>query len=246
MPRYKITIEYDGTGISGWQSQANGNSIQQFLELAIATFTKEKVMVHGSGRTDAGVHALAQVAHFDLKKDYPTHVVQRAINHFLKPNKVIVTNCEIVDDEFHARFSAKRRLYQYVVLSRSAPSLLFENKVWHVKEKLDIKRMQAAADLLIGQHDFSSFRATHCQALSPIKTVEEIKIIQEGDKILFNLKAPSFLHHMVRNIVGTLVLVGKGKWRIEDIKKALDAKDRKAGGPTAPAQGLYFVRVEYD
>lgn len=246
MPRYKITIEYDGTGVSGWQRQVNGNSIQQFLEEAIAKFSKEQVTVHGSGRTDAGVHAFAQVAHFDLELEHHPHIIQRTINHFLKPNKVIITECEIVDVEFHARFSAKRRLYQYVVLNRLVPSVLLENRAWHVRENLDVNKMQEAANLLLGLHDFTSFRATHCQALSPIKTVDEIKISQEDDKIFFNLKAPSFLHHMVRNIVGTLVLVGKGKWKVEDVARALAAKDRKASGPTAPAQGLYFVKVQYD
>jgi len=245
MPRYKITIEYDGTGISGWQFQSNGNSIQQYLEEALLKFSKEKATVHGSGRTDAAVHALAQVAHFDLEKEYQPHIIQRGINHFLKPQKIVITNCEIVDDSFHARFSAKRRYYQYHILNRIYPSVLLENKVWHVKEKLDIGKMQEAANLLLGLHDFTSFRATHCQALSPIKTVDEIRIEKEGDKIIFHLKAPSFLHHMVRNIVGTLALVGKGKWKIEDVKKALEMKDRKAAGPTAPPQGLYFVNVEY-
>lgn len=246
MPRYKITTEYEGTGISGWQFQNNGNSIQQYLEEAILKFSKEQVTVHGSGRTDAGVHALAQIAHFDLEKEYQVHVIQRGINHFLKPNKIIIINCEIVDNEFHARFSAKKRHYQYIVLNRLVPSVLLENKAWHVKEKLDVNKMQEAANLLLGLHDFTSFRATHCQALSPVKTIDEIKIESQDDKIIFYLKAPSFLHHMVRNIVGTLVLVGKGKWQVQDVAKALAAKDRKASGPTAPAQGLYFVKVQYD
>lgn len=245
MPRYKITIEYDGTKLAGWQYQRNGLSVQQCLEEAVEKFSKEKVKVHGSGRTDAGVHALAQIAHFDLDKDFCEHVILRAINHFLKPNKVMLTACEIVDDQFHARFSAKRRNYQYLILNRRYPSVLDMNRVWHVKDDLDLTKMQEAATLLIGQHDFSSFRAVQCQALSPIRTIEEINIQKTGEKIIFNLRAPSFLHHMVRNIVGTLVLVGKGKWEVEDVAKALAAKDRKASGPTAPACGLYFAKVEY-
>jgi tRNA pseudouridine38-40 synthase len=245
MPKYKITIEYDGTEISGWQRQGNAPSIQQFIEEAIESFSKEKVIVYAAGRTDAGVHALGQVAHFELEKDFPDYVVKRAINHFLKPNKIIILHCEIAESEFHARFSAKKRNYRYVILNRSSPSVLEANRAWHIHEKLDLVKLQEAANLLIGKHDFSSFRATHCQAQSPIKTLDEIKIYQEADKVIFTLRATSFLHHMVRNIVGTLILVGLGKWKVEDIKKALEAKKRAQAGPTAPAHGLYFTKVEY-
>jgi len=245
MPRYKIIIEYDGSGISGWQRQTNSNSVQQFIEEAIEKFSQEKVIIHAAGRTDAGVHALGQVAHFDLEKDYPSDVVKRAINHFLRPNKVIILNCQVIDNEFNARFSAIKRHYRYVILNRKSPSVLEVNKVWHVHEDLDIEKLQIAANLLIGQHDFTSFRATHCQAQSPIKTLDEIKIYREGEKVIFTLKARSFLHHMVRNIVGSLVLVGVGKWQVEDITKALQAKNRRSAGPTAPACGLYFVQVDY-
>lgn len=245
MPRYKITIEYDGGNISGWQRQNNTSSVQQFIEEAIAKFSQEEVMVHGAGRTDAGVHALGQVAHFDLNRDYPVHVVQRAINHFLRPNKIILVDCQYVNAEFHARFSAKKRNYQYLILNRRFPSVIEENRAWHVREDLDIDKLEQAANLLIGQHDFTSFRASLCQANSPIKTLDEVKIYRQGEKVIFTLRARSFLHHMVRNIVGSLVLVGSGKWQVEDIAKALLAKDRRSAGPTAPAHGLYFTRVEY-
>ncbi len=245
MPRYKITIEYDGSNISGWQRQDNASSVQQFIEEAIAKFSQEQVMVHGAGRTDAGVHALGQVAHFDLILDYPIHVVQRAINHFLRPNKIILTDCQCVDSEFHARFSAKKRNYQYVIINRKSPSVLAENRAWHVREDLNIDQLQQAAKLLVGLHDFTSFRASLCQASSPIKTLDEIKVYREGEKVIFTLRARSFLHHMVRNIVGSLVLVGNGKWQVEDISKVLLAKDRRSAGPTAPAHGLYFTKIEY-
>lgn len=245
MPRYKITIEYDGTGISGWQRQINSSSVQQFIEEAIEKFSQEKVTVHGAGRTDSGVHALAQVAHFDLKKSYPDFIVQRAINHYLKPNRIIITDCEIVNETFHARFSAKKRHYRYIILNRPSPSSIDLDRSWHIREKLDIEKMQQAASILVGEHDFTSFRTMRCQALSPIKTIDEIKIHQEEEKIIVNISAKSFLHHMVRNIIGTIVPVGLGKISVEDISKIIQAKDRKEAGVTAPAQGLYFKKVEY-
>ena len=245
MPRYKVTIEYNGSGISGWQRQKSGNSIQQFIEEAIEKFSKEAVMVYGAGRTDAGVHALGQVAHFDLEKEHPVHVVQRAINHFLRPHKIILVNCEIIDDEFHSRFSAKKRNYKYIILNRPSASVLEADKAWHLRGELNIDKMQEAANILIGKHDFSSFRSAHCQAQSPIKTMDEIKIYREGEKVFFTLRATSFLHHMVRNIVGTLIFVGTGKWQVEDVLKALEDKNRRSAGPTAPAHGLYFTKIDY-
>ena len=245
MARYKIIIEYDGSDISGWQRQDNATSIQQFIEEAIENFSQEKVTIHGAGRTDAGVHSTGQVAHFDLTKDYPSYVVQRAINHFLRPNRIILVDCQIVETNFNARFSALKRHYRYVILNRSSPSVLTSHRAWHVREELDLEKLQEAANLLVGQHDFTSFRATHCQAQSPIKTLDEIKVYREGEQVIFTLKARSFLHHMVRNIIGTLILVGIGKWKVEDISKALEAKNRRSAGPTAPAHGLYFTKVEY-
>ncbi len=246
MPRYKITIEYDGSNISGWQRQLNSSSVQQFIEEAIEKFSLQKTIVHGAGRTDSGVHALAQVAHFDLEKQHPTYVVLRAINHFLRPHKIVITACEIVSEDFHARFSAKKRHYRYIILNRQALSALDANRSWHVKEFLSIEKMQQAANLLLGKHDFTSFRALHCQASSPIKTLDEIKIYREDEQIIIAIKAQSFLHHMVRNIVGTLVPIGMGKLAVEDMSKILEEKNRKAAGPTAPAHGLYFSMVEYD
>lgn len=245
MPKYKIIIEYDGSTTCGWQRQENGPSIQQFIEEAIEIFAKEKVTVHAAGRTDAGVHALGQVAHFDLKEEYPAEIVQRAVNHFLKPNPIIIIECNITENDFHARFSAKKRNYKYVIINRRAPSVIEINRAWHIHKKLDVGKMQEAAKFLIGYHDFTSFRALHCQAASPLKTIDEINIYQEDNKIFFTLRATSFLHHMVRNIVGSLAQVGMNKWKIEDIKTALEAKDRSKAGPTAPAHGLYFTKVEY-
>ena len=245
MPRYKIIIEYDGSNISGWQRQAHCSSVQQFIEEAIKKFSKEKVTIHASGRTDAGVHAKGQVVHFDLERSYSLKEVQGAINYFLKPNKIIIIACEEVNEDFHARFSSLKRHYQYVVLNRKAVSVLDENRSWHIRDELDIKSMQIATKHLLGKHDFTSFRAVHCQAKSPIKTIDKIEIFKDGEKIFFNLKATSFLHHMVRNIVGSLVLVGQGKWQPDDIAKVLEAKDRSKAGATAPACGLYFVKVDY-
>ena len=245
MPRYKIIIEYDGGNISGWQRQAHSSSIQQFIEEAIEKFSKEKVTIHAAGRTDAGVHALGQVAHFDLTKNYSTKEVQGAINYFLRPNKIIILDCEIVNETFHARFSAIKRHYRYVILNRKPSSVIDADRAWHIRDSLDIEKLQQAANLLLGKHDFTSFRALHCQAQSPIKTLDEIKVFAEGEKVIFTLKATSFLHHMVRNIVGSLVLVGTGKWKVDDIAKVLEARDRRSAGPTAPAHGLYFAKVEY-
>ena len=245
MNRYKICIEYDGTHYSGWQKQKNSVSIQEEIEKALYAFSQEKTLVYGMGRTDAGVHAIAQVAHFDLEKDRPQETVQLGINYFLKNHPIIITHCEKVDINFHARYSAKRRIYRYVMLNRIAPPALDMNRVWHINRTLDLKKIEAAAKILIGTHDFSSFRTTLCQAKSPIKTLEYIKISQDGEKIIFELCAPSFLHHMVRNIVGTLHLIGIGKFSNQDLKDYLDAKDRNIIKYTAPASGLYFVAALY-
>ena len=192
-----------------------------------------------------GVHALGQVAHFDLEKHYTLKEIHGAINYFLKPNKIIVIDCMEVDQEFHARFSALKRHYQYIILNRKAASVLDSNRMWHIRDELNIEAIEQAANHLIGKHDFTSFRALHCQALSPIKTIDEIKIFKSEERIFFNLKATSFLHHMVRNIVGSLALVGNGKWQPDHIAKVLQAKNRIYAGPTAPACGLYFVKVDY-
>ena len=245
MPRYKIIIEYDGTKFAGWQRQLAAPSVQQAIEEAIEKFSGEIVVVHAAGRTDAGVHALGQVAHFDLDKHFPPDIIQRAINHFLRLDKIVITEAQEVDNDFHARFSAVKRYYEYVIINRKAPLALELDKAWHIRDYLDVEKMQEAANILIGKHDFTSFRASQCQANSPVKTLDEIKVFTQGQKVIFSLKATSFLHHMVRNIVGSLKLVGVGKWEVEQMAKALAAKNRSEAGPTAPACGLYFTKVEY-
>ncbi len=245
MPRYKLSIEYNGNNFAGWQLQAHAISVQKCIEEAIEKFSGKKVSVHAAGRTDAGVHALGQVAHFDLEKNYIPKEVQGAINHYIKPHKITINNCEIVADDFHARFSAKKRYYRYQILNRPCKSIFASDISWHIREKLEIELMQDAARALEGSHDFTSFRTVHCQALSPIKTIDEIKVYKEHDYVIFELRAKSFLHHMVRNIVGSLVNVGLKKWQAEDIKRILEAKDRRLAGQTAPARGLFFVKVDY-
>ena len=246
MKRYKIIIEYDGTDLIGWQENKDGPSVQSLIQDAIFKFCGQNVMVHGAGRTDAGVHACAMVAHFDLDKDETEYTVMSAINFYLKGGPVVILNCEKVSDDFHSRFSCVRRNYKYVIVNRRAPAVL-ESKVWHVKHPLDILAMQVAAKKLIGKHDFTSFRASECQAKSPIKTLDKIKITESeigfGKKIEFEFSAQSFLHHQVRNFVGTLVEIGLGKNL--DIEEILAAKDRSAAGPTAPASGLYFISADY-
>lgn len=313
--RYKITIEYDGTNLLGWQKQLDGPSVQQYLEEALIGFAKNnlveldeseenneqtfklsnanickndgfseedgvastersrrtqrlggtdicvrentstekllklsnKTIIQGAGRTDAGVHALAQVAHFDLKKAMEPFRIREAFNAHLKINNapVAVLDVEPVSDEFHARYSAKGRGYIYRILNRRAPSALERNRVWWVPVPLDIEKMRQGAAWLIGHHDFSSFRASACQALSPIKTLDKIDITTRGEEIIFEVEARSFLHHQVRNIVGSLKMVGDGHLHPYDIKKILEAKNRSAAGVTAPAEGLYLSKVKY-
>ncbi|AAU04300.1 tRNA pseudouridine(38-40) synthase TruA [Rickettsia typhi] len=245
MYRYKITIEYLGTHFSGWQRQAGVLSVQQILEEAIYKFSGEQVTLFGSGRTDAGVHAIGQIAHFDLSKYLEPYKIIKAINYFVRPYAVGVWNCELVSNNFHARFSATSRHYIYRIVNRTYPSVIDLNRVWWISAPLDVLAMQQAATYLLGKHDFTSFRSSSCQSKSPIKTLTEINIIKEYEEIKLYLSAPSFLHYMVRNIVGSLVLVGKNIWQVEQIKNVLDAKDRKVAGPTAPAFGLYFIKAEY-
>ena len=243
MTRYKINIEYDGTDLIGWQENQQGPSVQSLLQDAIFKFCGEKTEVYSAGRTDAGVHALSMVAHFDLEKDSDAQTVMRAMNFYLNDKPVSVLSCEKVSDDFHARFSCKKRNYKYIVVNRSAPVVLRKNRVWWVPQKLDVESMKAAAQKLIGKHDFTSFRAAQCQAKSPIKTLDSCVITQNGDEIIFEFSAQSFLHHQVRNMVGTLVEIGLGKDL--DIDKIFEAKDRSAAGINAPACGLYFVSAEY-
>ena len=245
MPRYKLTIEYDGTPSVGWQHQTNGISVQSAIESAIEAFSREKVRLHAAGRTDAGVHAFGQVAHVDLEKHFPAYKIREALNYYLRPYPIVIIEAEETDDLFHARFSAVERSYCYKVLCRPAPPVLEKKRVWHIKRPLNVEMMQQAAMFLIGKHDFTTFRASECQASSPIRTLNRFKITQEGNLILFHVLALSFLHHQVRNMVGSLKLVGEGKWSPEDFKRALEAKNRQAGGPTAPPEGLYFIHVRY-
>ena len=245
MPRYKITIEYDGTDYAGWQQQKDAPSIQEELQKAAFKFLAEDVLVTGAGRTDAGVHALGQVAHFDTTKTLEPFKLCQAFNAHLRPQPISVLDAEIVSDDFHARFSAKKRFYVYKILNRRSRPALYVNRMWWVHQPLDVEKMQDAAQVLIGKHDFSTFRAAACQAKSPIKTLDEIRIERYGEFVFFYVSARSFLHHQVRNIVGTLKLVGEGVWTKQNVIDALEAKDRKAGGPTAAAEGLYFEKVIY-
>lgn len=247
MQRWKITIEYDGTTFCGWQKQNDCVTVQEVIEDSIANLSidKEHVEIYGSGRTDTGVHALAQVAHFDLDREMEDYKICDAINYFLMPYDVAVINAEKVNEEFHARFDAKQRSYIYKILNRRNPSPLHKNRVWHYVHDLDEKAMQEAANMLIGKHDFSTFRAANCESKSPVKTIDEIKLTRDGDFVFMNISAKSFMYHQVRNIIGSLVMVGDGRWSLEDFKKAFEAKDRARGGVTAPACGLYFEKVEY-
>lgn len=243
MARYKINVEYDGTDLIGWQENIQGPSVQSLLQDAIFKFCGERVVVYSAGRTDAGVHALSMVAHFDLEKDTVPETIMRAMNFYLINDPVSVLNCEKVSDDFHSRFSCVKRNYKYVVLNRAAPVVLQQNRVWWVPQKLDVEKIKIAAQKLIGKHDFTSFRAAQCQSKSPIKTLDSCIITQNGDEIIFEFSARSFLHHQVRNMVGTLVEIGMGKDL--DIDKIFDAKNRSAAGINAPASGLYFVRADY-
>lgn len=243
MTRYKINIEYDGTDLIGWQINQDGPSVQSLLQEAIFKFCGEQVEVYSAGRTDAGVHAISMVAHFDLSRDQDAQTVMRAMNFYLVNKPVSVLNCEKVSDDFHARFSCVARHYKYVVVNRSAPVVLNKNRVWWVPQKLDVDAMKKAAGKLLGKHDFTSFRAAQCQAKSPIKTLDSVSITQNGEEIIFEFSARSFLHHQVRNMVGTLVEIGMGK--PYDIDEIFVAKDRSAAGITAPASGLYFVAADY-
>ncbi len=245
MPRYKLTIEYDGTGFAGWQRQNHDISIQQRVEEAIEAYCQTHCPITSAGRTDAGVHATGQVAHVDLPEERSEFSVRQGINYYLPDVAISVLNAALVDDEFHARFNAVKRHYRYRIINRAAPPALDAMRAWHIHKPLAIDAMREAAAHLIGQHDFTSFRASECQAKSPIKTLDQLDISVEGENVLIAVSARSFLHHQVRNLVGTLAQVGIGKWEPAQLKTALDARDRSAGGPTAPAHGLYFTQVDY-
>ncbi|MBI3113745.1 MAG: tRNA pseudouridine(38-40) synthase TruA [Rhodospirillales bacterium] len=245
MGRYRITVEYDGRDFVGWQRQANGPSVQQALEQAIEKFCGEKVTLYGAGRTDSGVHALGQVAHFDLGRDAEPDTVRDALNFHLRPAPVAVLEAARTTKDFDARFSAKQRAYLYRITNRRAPLGIGRGMSWWVPVPLDAAAMNAAAQTLVGRHDFTTFRAQQCQAKSPVKTLDELTVARAGELIEVRTRARSFLHHQVRNMVGTLKLVGEGKWTAAEVAAALAAKARAAAGPTAPADGLYLVEVVY-
>jgi tRNA pseudouridine38-40 synthase len=245
MPRYKLTIEYDGTPFVGWQVQDNGPSVQGVLTEAIAAFTGERVAVAGAGRTDAGVHARGQVAHIDLAKEWDGDTVRDAINFHLRPRPIAVLTAEQVAEDFDARFSAIKRHYLYRIVNRRADLALDQTRAWRVPRPLDGDAMHAAAQKLVGRHDFTTFRAAECQAKSPVKTLDRLDVMRDGDEVRISAAARSFLHHQVRSMVGSLVPVGEGKWSAEELADALAARDRTRCGQVAPPQGLYLVRVEY-
>lgn len=245
MPRYRIIVEYDGTPFCGWQMQANGPSVQGFLTAAIKGFCREEVLVQGAGRTDAGVHALGQAAHFDLTAAYAPGTVRDAVNAHLRPHPIAVLRAEIVPDDFDARFSARRRHYLYRIVNRRPDLALDRHRAWRAPRMLDADAMHTAAQRLIGKHDFTTFRAAECQAKSPLKTLDRLDVARHGDEISVRASARSFLHHQVRSMVGSLVLVGDRRWSADDLAVALAARDRAACGPVAPPEGLYLVSVDY-
>jgi tRNA pseudouridine38-40 synthase len=245
MPRYKLTLEYDGTPFVGWQVQENGPSVQARLAFAIKAFSGEETIPRGAGRTDAGVHALGQVAHMDLGKEWPPEKVRDALNAQLRPDPVSVLTCERAAADFDARFSATARHYLYRIINRRSPLALDRDRAWHVVHMLDAVAMHDAAQVLVGHHDFSTFRSAECQAASPVKTLDWLAVDREGQEIRIEASARSFLHNQVRSMVGSLKLVGEGKWTAGDLEKALAARDRSACGPVAPACGLYLVKVDY-
>ncbi|MET3926868.1 tRNA pseudouridine(38-40) synthase TruA [Devosia sp. 2618] len=245
MHRYKLTIEYDGTPFSGWQRQTERPSVQQALEEAIFAMSGERVNTQAAGRTDAGVHGLGQVAHFDLSKAWDPFRIREALNYHLRPDPVAVILAEAVDESFEARFSAKARHYEYRVLNRRAPPVIERNHVWHLPMPLDADAMDHAAGLILGSHDFTTFRSSECQANSPIRTLDAFAVRRELEHIVITASARSFLHHQVRSMVGSLKMVGEGKWRPADFRAALDARDRRRCGAMAPSSGLYLTRVDY-
>lgn len=245
MPRYKLTIEYDGGPFVGWQRQANGPSVQQAIEEAIRAFSGETVAVKGAGRTDAGVHALGQVAHVDLTGEWTADTVRDAVNAHLRPAPVAVLAAEAASDGFDARFSAVKRHYLYRILDRRPPPALDRGRVWHVRTRLDTEAMHAAAQALVGHHDFTTFRAAECQARTPMRSLDRLDVSREGGEIAIRASARSFLHSQVRSMAGALKKVGEGRWKVAEVGAALAARDRTRAGPVAPPDGLYLVAVDY-
>jgi tRNA pseudouridine38-40 synthase len=246
MPRYRLLIEYDGRPYNGFQAQLDQPTVQGALETAIKAFCGEVVRLHAAGRTDTGVHATGQVAHIDLEKDWRPEVVRDALNAHLGREQVVVLDAQIADPDFHARFSATGRRYLYRILARRSPPGLDRGRVWHVKKPLDAQAMHAAAQVLVGLHDFTTFRDVLCQAKSPVKTLDALNVERDGEEIRLTFAARSFLHRQVRSMTGSLAEVGSGRWNAADLKAALEARDRKACGPVAPSAGLYLTGVVYE
>jgi tRNA pseudouridine38-40 synthase len=245
MTRFRLTVEFDGRPFMGWQRQAHGPSVQQAIEEAIAAVTGEQAVVHAAGRTDAGVHGLAMTAHADIEKEIAPFRLMEALNARVRPNPIAILDCEVVPDDWHARFSCIGRDYLYRIVNRRAPLTLELGRAWRIAKPLNADAMHTAAQLLVGRHDFTTFRSVHCQAESPVKTLDRLDVRREGDAVLVEASARSFLHHQVRSMVGCLAMVGQGQWSAGDLKAALEARDRAALGLNAPAEGLYFVRARY-
>jgi len=245
VPRYCLKIEYDGTPFAGWQRQADALSVQQVVEEAIEKMSGEKVAIQAAGRTDSGVHALGQVVSFDLSREWDPFRIREALNFHTKPHPVAIVEAAVVPDTFEARFSAVGRHYEYRILNRRGRPALDDFRVWHCPMALDVDAMHAAAQLILGKHDFTTFRSAECQAKSPEKTLDRLDVSREGEMIVVRASARSFLHSQVRSMVGSLKLVGEGKWTPRDFRAALDARDRSRCGPLAPPEGLYLVRVDY-
>jgi tRNA pseudouridine38-40 synthase len=245
MPRYRLTLEYDGAPFVGWQRQQNGPSVQEALEGAVFAFCGETATAIAAGRTDAGVHAAGQVVHFDLARSVETDTLRDALNAHLRPQPIAVLDAERAPDDFHARFSAVARHYRYCILNRRAPPALLRGRAWHVPRPLDAEAMNDAAQALVGRHDFTTFRSAECQARTAEKTLDRLSVAREGACVVIEASARSFLHHQVRSMVGTLKLVGLGTWTRRDLEQALAARDRTACGPVAPPEGLTLMRVDY-
>ena len=245
MTRWRLTIEYDGGPFMGWQRQDHGPSVQQTLEEALQRMTGEQAQFIGAGRTDAGVHALAMSAHVDVERDMTPHRLREGLNALVRPHPISVLEVEPVADDWHARFSCTGRRYLYRILARRAPPALNAGRVWHIPARLDVQQMRDGAAHLIGRHDFTTFRSAQCQSDSPVKTLDRLEVAQAGEEIRVVAAARSFLHHQVRSMVGCLALVGRGQWAPEEMRKALEAKDRSALGFNAPPHGLYFVEAVY-
>jgi len=245
MDRYKINVEYDGTPFVGWQFQKNGLSIQKVLQDAIFLFSQEKVIVTGAGRTDSGVHALSQVAHFDINKKIKKNFFLKGTNQHIGNKPVTILNIKKTNKKFHARFNAKKRTYEYIIINRQSPLALQKNKAWHIRKKLNVKAMKKGAKLLKGTHDFSTYRASACQAKSPIKTLKKISVNKDGDRIILKFTSKSFLHQQVRSMVGSIKYLGDGKWNFDDFKNSFKSKNRLKCAPPAPACGLYLKKISY-